>query len=144
MLKLRSASSLISAILLVLCAAGTAVGQTTGPAPAKLVPDSMRGADLFRLYCSSCHGRDGQGHGPVAATMKIEPSDLTVLSIHNAGIFPRDRVRDLLTGETMPKAHGSAEMPVWGPIFSGLDDSPARVKVRIANLVSYIESIQKK
>lgn len=125
-------------------AAAVATGQTTGPAPPRLVPDSMRGADLYRVYCASCHGRDGQGHGPVAATMKIEPSDLTALSIHAVGMFPRARVTLLLTGDGGPAAHGSGDMPVWGPIFSGLDDSPARVKVRIANLVAYLESIQKK
>jgi hypothetical protein len=35
-------------------------------------------------------------------------------------------------------------MPVWGPIFRGLDPSDTRVNVRIANLVGYIESIQLK
>jgi len=131
-------------LALALITSGTAAGQTTGPAPLKLVPASMRGVDLFRVYCASCHGRDGTGHGPVAAAMKSEPSDLTVLSIHNSGAFPRDRVTALITGEIAPTAHGPADMPVWGPIFSGLDDSAARVKVRIANLVSYIESIQRK
>jgi mono/diheme cytochrome c family protein len=143
-MTMRHPLLLMSALSLVLFTAAAAVGQSTGPAPLKLVPESMRGADLFRLYCASCHGRDGGGHGPVAATMRIEPSDLTVLSIHSSGVFPRARVTSLITGEIAPAAHGSGDMPVWGPIFLGLDDSAARVKVRIANLVSYIESIQKK
>src|SRR5512144_2507551 len=128
----RVARFLVPALLVLLFTATPAAGQ------------SMGGADLFRLYCAACHGRDGGGHGPVAATMKIEPPDLTVLSIHNSGMFPRARVAALLTGEIAPAAHGSAAMPVWGPIFTGLDDSAARVKVRITNLVAYIESIQKK
>ena len=45
---------------------------------------------------------------------------------------------------TIIAAHGSREMPVWGPIFSGLDPSPARTQMRIENLVQYIESIQQK
>jgi hypothetical protein len=44
----------------------------------------------------------------------------------------------------MPASHGSADMPVWGPIFRSLDRSDARTRVRIANLVAYIESIQSK
>jgi hypothetical protein len=35
-------------------------------------------------------------------------------------------------------------MPVWGPTFRSLDPSDTRVKVRIANLVAYIASIQAK
>jgi hypothetical protein len=35
-------------------------------------------------------------------------------------------------------------MPVWGPTFRSLDPSDARVKVRIVNIVDFIESIQVK
>jgi hypothetical protein len=35
-------------------------------------------------------------------------------------------------------------MPVWGPIFRGLDSSDTMNKVRIANLVGYLESMQPK
>ena len=35
-------------------------------------------------------------------------------------------------------------MPVWGPIFKGLDSRDAINAARIENLVKYIESIQAK
>jgi hypothetical protein len=35
-------------------------------------------------------------------------------------------------------------MPVWGPILRALDPSDTPVKVRIANLVGYVESLQAK
>jgi hypothetical protein len=35
-------------------------------------------------------------------------------------------------------------MPVWGPVFRGLDPSDTRAAIRIANVVKYIESLQKK
>jgi hypothetical protein len=41
-------------------------------------------------------------------------------------------------------AHGSSEMPVWGPIFRFLDPSNDRVKVRIENVVTFIETLQMK
>ena len=44
----------------------------------------------------------------------------------------------------MPAAHGSRDMPVWGPIFRSLDSSDARNRVRIANIVDYVASIQTK
>jgi hypothetical protein len=47
-------------------------------------------------------------------------------------------------GERPAPSHGSKEMPVWGPIFRGLDSSEAMNKARIANIVTYIESIQAK
>jgi mono/diheme cytochrome c family protein len=34
-------------------------------------------------------------------------------------------------------------MPVWGSTFRGLESSDARVKVRLANLAAYIESLQR-
>ena len=45
------------------------------------------------------------------------------------------------TGRPLP-AHGPGDMPVWGPIFRALETSDPRVKVRIENIVAYIESIQ--
>jgi hypothetical protein len=41
-------------------------------------------------------------------------------------------------------AHGSREMPVWGPIFRALDPNDALVAVRIRNLVTFLEAIQVK
>src|SRR5581483_5665903 len=99
---------------------------------------------LFRLYCASCHGQDGRGHGPVATALRTPPADLTMMSVHNKGAFPRARVTATLRGQDGAPAHGSEDMPVWGPIFKGLDPSDVRVNVRIANLITYLESIQQK
>jgi len=41
--------------------------------------------------------------------------------------------------------HGSSEMPVWGPIFQGVEHyNEAAVRQRIKNLCEYLESIQEK
>jgi len=123
-----------------------AVPQTTGPRNPPLVIRSLAGHDLFAFYCATCHGRKGTGDGPVAAALKSPPSDLTLLARRNGGTFPRQRVEAFVTNDRdiLAPAHGSADMPVWGPIFRGLDRSDALVKVRIANVVTYIESIQVK
>lgn len=111
-----------------------------------LVIDSMYGPDVFTFYCAPCHGRDGKGSGPVAVALKSQPPDLTQITRRNGGTFPTRRVENYVTnGDVKPiPAHGTADMPVWGPTFRSLDPSDARVKVRIANLVAYIESIQAK
>lgn len=118
--------------------------QVTGTPNPRLVISSMYGPDLFQFYCSACHGRDGKGGGPVAPNLKVVPADLTTLALRRGGVFPKERVEELMTGGGVPPAlaHGSKEMPVWGPIFQALDPSDARNRIRIANIVEYLESIQ--
>jgi hypothetical protein len=121
-------------------------GQQTGrmPPPPLLIP-SMSGGDLFRFYCASCHGRDGKGDGPVAAALNRRPPDLTSIARRNSGRFPTDRVERFVTGDREPSlAHGSADMPVWGPIFQSLDPQDRKNRIRIENVVAFIESIQSK
>jgi mono/diheme cytochrome c family protein len=120
--------------------------QQPAPARPQLVINSMVGRDLFEFYCASCHGRDGKGRGYVAAALKKAPPDLTTLTKRNHGTFPADRVKRLIEG-TEPlstPAHGSREMPLWGPIFKGLDTREAINAERIENLVKHIESLQEK
>jgi hypothetical protein len=121
-----------------------AAPQTTGPHMPPLVIESMYGPDLFRMYCASCHGRDGKGGGPVVPALKVPPPDLTLLSRRQKGVFPAFEVETIITGPATVAAHGSDEMPVWGVIFRALDPSDTRAKARIKALVTHIESIQQK
>lgn len=142
----RRASVVSAVVILALGGALSTLAQTTGPQNPPLVIRSLAGRDLFEFYCSACHGRDGKGNGPVADALKVPPPDLTLLARRNGGAFPRPRVESYVTndGAARGPAHGTAEMPVWGPIFRGLDPSDTLVKVRIANVVTYLESIQAK
>jgi len=110
--------------------------------PLPAVPESLVGSVSFDLYCASCHGRQGRGDGPAAASLRTRPADLTVLARNNRGGFPRERVLGFIEGSTRSAAHGSSEMPVWGPTLRALDPSDARVTVRLKNLVAFVESIQ--
>jgi mono/diheme cytochrome c family protein len=119
--------------------------QTTGHQPPPLVIRSLAGRDLFDFYCATCHGRDAKGHGPVAAALRTPPPDLTTLARQHEGIFPRQQVETFVTNDSRAvTAHGSVEMPVWGPVFRGLDSSNTLATVRIANVVDYLGSIQVK
>ena len=117
-------------------------GALQSPHP-PLVIRSLAGRDLFEFYCASCHGRDGRGGGPVAPAMRTPPPDLTTIARRVGGSFPRARVEGYVrSDEDASRAHGSREMPVWGPIFLALDPSDTLTKIRIDNVVAYLESLQ--
>jgi mono/diheme cytochrome c family protein len=71
----------------------TAEGQPAEPSPAtggavpaaapvsvpqgKLRGDAAKGAQIYGLYCSSCHGLTGAGDGPLAAALVPRPANHT-------------------------------------------------------------------
>jgi len=106
---------------------------------------SVAGKDVFHAYCAVCHGATAKGDGPAAPALKIPPPDLTRIAQKNGGKFPELRVQDIITGRTEgPAAHGSSEMPVWGPLFKHMELNPDMGTIRVFNLLKYIESIQVK
>jgi mono/diheme cytochrome c family protein len=75
------------------------------PEPPSTAESIQRGAQLFQsMNCWSCHGKDGRGHGPSAATLTdnkgypITPFDFTSGSRFKCGDSDRDMFRDLVTG----------------------------------------------
>lgn len=134
-------AGVLSAVALTTTTGSAQTGRIATPPPLAL--ESLTGRDSFERYCASCHGSDGRGTGPVAAALKTRPADLTTLADRNGGTFPRARVASSIAGIDAPlPSHGTREMPVWGSTFRGLESSEARVKVRLANLVAYVESLQ--
>ena len=115
--------------------------QTMEPARVAAV---AAGRATFRQFCSPCHGVDARGDGPVGRLLLAKPSDLTHVAQRNHGQFPKDRITEALSvGVRMEtEAHGSDQMPIWGPVFRTIDSSPEQVAQRIDNLIAYLESIQ--
>jgi mono/diheme cytochrome c family protein len=105
---------------------------------------SLQGPDLYRAYCASCHGVDAKGNGPVAPALKASLPDLTTIAQRNGGIFPAGRVRRIIAGDEILIAHGTREMPVWGPIFHQIEEDRDYGAVRLQNLTVHLESLQKK
>jgi mono/diheme cytochrome c family protein len=103
------------------------------------------GEEMFKAYCSVCHGKDAKGRGPTSEALKTAPPDLTTLAKRHDGRFPEDYVSNVLRSGVKAPAHGSSDMPIWGPLFSSISSSDqAIVNMRIANLVHYLESLQAK
>ena len=50
-----------------------------------------------------------------------------------------------IRGDRMQSAHGSTDMPAWGPVFLALTPmNQAEVERRISELTEYIKSVQVK
>ena len=85
-----------------------------------LAADDM-GARLYFNHCAACHGDDGEGTGPVAASMRVTVPNLRTLAERNGGMFPVDTVRAYVDGRNVPTSHGDRLMPIWGDVFLGAD-----------------------
>jgi mono/diheme cytochrome c family protein len=138
--------AVLASLGVLLSAAGLQEGQPKAEQKKKaerLIP-SLKGPDLFRAYCATCHGEDGKGNGPVAPALNAKPADLTSIAQRNGGVFPVKRVRRLIAGDELVMAHGSREMPIWGPIFHQIEWDRDLGEIRLQNITKYLESIQKK
>jgi len=127
-----------SALLL---AASSAGAQTIKQGTAPRV-QSVAGVDSYKAYCGVCHGTQGKGDGPAAAALKKAPADLTTIAKRHDGKFSPIDVERVITGVDTMNSHGTRDMPIWGPVFRSLAPNNETMKLRIANLVDYVKSIQ--
>ena len=144
----------LAPIVLLICTVGMSA-QTAPPTtpvnkptvkhvPAPYTTPSS-GKAMFDAYCASCHGLDAKGDGPAAPALKMPTTNLTTLAAKNGGVFPAAHVAAVIQGDAMTPAHGSKDMPVWGPIFMSIGGhSQADVQLRVRNLTTYLESLQAK
>jgi len=133
----------LSMVLLFTGAATVMSQQKLAPSKADNGPVEPSGKDMFKSYCASCHGEDAKGHGPVAPALKVAPHDLTLLAKRNNGKYSADYVNNVVLHGVNTPAHGSAEMPIWGPIFVGINDQRL-VILRVNKLSEYLETLQVK
>jgi mono/diheme cytochrome c family protein len=111
------------------------------------------GKQAYETQCAICHGLDGKGNGPYAASLKVPAPDLTTLAQKNGGVFPVDRVTKVIDGRTGIAAHGSRDMPIWGTRFAVnaaehfVDvpyDQEAYIRGQILALIDYLNRLQQK
>ena len=128
----------VAALPLVLAPQGPTAQVSQRPLP-------IDGVQVFRSYCASCHGADGKGAGPAARALKHAPPDLTLISRRNVGRFPHDHVKATIAGEEQSvSAHGSREMPIWGPVFHDVEGDQDWGEVRLENVTTFLQSLQRK
>ena len=131
-----------AALLLIACVAGAGLSVD----PTQLPPTYMpTGEQTYKQYCAACHGVDAKGRGPLAPLLKTPPPNLTTLAKRHLGKFPYDYVASVLEFGPGVSAHGSSDMPTWGPIFRHFDNQNERiVRQRIKNLCDYLALLQEK
>jgi mono/diheme cytochrome c family protein len=108
----------------------------------------MSGQDLYLRFCAACHGAEGRGDGPVAASFKVEVPDLTLIARRSRGLYPRERVARIIDGRYIFAAHGARTMPVWGEDLSRLEmgnpEAERATRIVIDRLADYVWQLQKK
>lgn len=103
--------------------------------------------------CASCHGVGGRGDGPYNAYLNKSSSNLTQLARSNGGVFPYQRVYEVIDGRQSVGLHGTRDMPIWGTDYLAkaaadyMDvpyDPELYVRTRIMALIDYIGRLQAK
>jgi hypothetical protein len=123
--------------------ATTSAAQTTvKKEPIKPMSD-VSGEMTFKQYCSPCHGVGAHGNGPAAAALKVAPPDLTLIARRAGGTFPFAKVKGKITGDDVIAAHGSRDMPTWGPLFRSVESNSV-AELQLMNLIKYLEDLQVK
>jgi mono/diheme cytochrome c family protein len=137
-------SGTLATAILIFASHACAQGKTIKKVPIGQT-DASSGKEMLASYCAACHGADAKGHGPATSWFKVPPADLTMLAKNNHREFPSDHVWAILHFGTKAAAHGSSAMPVGGNVLSGLEPTDTiEQEQRIANLVSYLKTLQAK
>ena len=121
------------------------IGATEG---LLLAGETDGGEQLYLRYCSSCHGADGKGNGPVAGHLKVKVPDLTLLTKRHKSTYPLDDVMATIDGRRDVRAHGDRNMPVWGENFrsetEGKKYSELTTLLKARAIAEYVGTLQRK
>ena len=105
---------------------------------------AFSGSLLFGNYCATCHGERATGDGPLAANLRKQPANLTLLARRNGGAFSREMVARIIDGRKPLSGHGGGDMPAWGDAFARSAENPEDTSAKINALVTFLETLQQK
>ncbi len=132
------------------------IGTVLVLAPAiALAGGGSLGKREYKSNCAVCHGLAGKGDGPYAGYLERSLPSLTVLAKNNNGVFPFDRVFEVIDGRAEVKAHGLRAMPIWGDEYNDKAieyhsdfyspyNAESFVRGRILALITYIYGLQER
>jgi mono/diheme cytochrome c family protein len=134
--------------------AGVLVGAALGIAlsgAAWAEARSEMGKQEYESNCVACHGASGKGDGYFAQYLKLPIPDLTTIQQRNKGVFPTDRVIEIIDGRQTLKGHGPRNMPIWGTTYTEKAstyykghayDAEQFIRVRVLALTDYLYTLQ--
>ncbi len=116
--------------------------------------DNTVGKSEYEARCAMCHGATGKGDGWLGKGLIKPPPSIRELKKNNKGVFPLQKVTEVIDGRKAVTMHGPREMPVWGDIYrteekaasaarpgaTTSDEQMARTKIRA--LAAYVSQLQ--
>ena len=109
----------------------------------------ISGRALFMDHCTACHGADGTGGGPSAASLDVRVPDLTLIAARNGGVFPMAEVMSQIDGYTRAR-RGDISMPEFGLVlqegplvlYDSGDGIVSPTPARLVEVAEYLRAIQ--
>jgi len=135
------------------CIVGLTALALSIPAIARAAETSL-GQREYEAKCAMCHGVSGKADGWLSAHLLRRPPSLSRLQRDNGGVFPFDRVYQVIDGRREVQVHGPRDMPVWGDVYRLESDKiygtaleryfadDGMVRARILALTEYISRLQ--
>jgi high-affinity iron transporter len=82
-------------------------------------PDIKHGADIFTTYCQSCHGQNGEGDGPLAASLNPPPTNFhdATLASKLSPLQAYNSLRLGIEGTSMRAFHEISDQEAWDVAF---------------------------
>lgn len=117
-------------------------GLCLAPSVRAAQPSVRAGRGYYMRYCASCHGINGDGHGPIASEMVKPPANLRLLGDKYGMPLPAARLAELIEGLNAPRAHGYRDMPVWGVRLYEMGHGKREISRTIRDIVDYLDTIQ--
>ena len=114
---------------------------------------ATRGMADYQAHCLQCHGAKGKGDGRIMDMENRRLPDLSRLSLRNKGVFPADRVMEIVDGTGVIVIHGTSGLPVWGKAMREEAVAQCRasgcnaeviVRERLRALADYLALLQEK
>jgi len=106
------------------------------------------GERTFQRLCAGCHGDDGDGDVSTVEDLAAMPPDLRLIAARHDGRFDRAEIAEWIEGRSIPMAHGSRVMPVWGERlseeFERYSEGDELIGATLDPVLAYLESIQKR
>jgi mono/diheme cytochrome c family protein len=98
------------------------------PAAVAAVPDGPNGPELYKTYCSSCHGETGKGDGVAAAALDPKPANFS-----DAAFWDATRTDDHLKKVIREGGTSVGKSPMMAP-WGAVLDTDAKLDAVIAHI----------